>query len=177
MHSSSIECNCLAGGILWHYIPDSLDCDQDPQPTFTFNVGTKNNTDIIMIRLYCYIAILMMKWWKPPSCQPWPIYFFAIDPGWCWSAAKHNVILFGECCKAQCDTLLFWWVLQSTMWYFAFQLNMQRHRWSMTINLFAKHTVVTANLSSDNLSSLQMNLHNEKESWEMHCWAINLNSV
>ena len=34
----------------------------------------------------------MMKWWKPPSCQPWPIYFFAIDPGW--------------------------WALQSTMWYF-----------------------------------------------------------
>ena len=151
MHCSSIECNCLAGGAPWHYIPDSLDCDQDHQPTFTFNVGTKNNTDIIMIRLYCYIAILMMKWWKPPSCQPWPIYFFAIDPGW--------------------------WVLQSTMWYFAFQLNMQRHWWSMTINLFAKHTVVTANLSSDNLSSLQMNLHNEKESWEMHCWAINLNSV
>ena len=82
----------------------------------------------------------MMKWWKPPSCQPWPIYFFAIDPGWwvlrstMWyfaflvSAAKHNVILFGECCKAQCDTLLFNWTcsgigdqwpltfLQNTLW-------------------------------------------------------------
>ena len=47
---------------------------------------------------------------------------------WLVSAAKHNVILFGECCKAQCDTLLFNWTcsgigdqwpltfLQNTLW-------------------------------------------------------------
>ena len=35
--------HCIALGIPWHYIPDSPDRDKNPQPTFTFNVGTKTS--------------------------------------------------------------------------------------------------------------------------------------